>query len=405
MSDKNIGQPAEEVAASGKVTETINTADSDVVPPPVAASAPVPARSSSAIAWLAILLVLVVAGALGWFVWEQQRFAAGLSQRLQQLEVAAVNKAPGVESADLDARLSEGLGQLDTRWQGQFEAGLAELKSGIGELGGAASEHGQTIQTLQSQVANQRVELARIGATDREAWAVAEAEYLLRLANQRLIMARDAVAAEALLSNVDKILLELNDPGLHEVRAAVATDLAAVRAVPTVDIEGIYLRLSALLEQAGQLEIFQLQAQEQQLEQAPPPAPAEGWQGRLQTGYQAALAKLSDYIIIRRRDVPMQALIDPQWEGLVRQNLRMLLEQAQVALLSGNQVLYRESLRRAQQWVDEFFKSGGATARAMSGEIEQLVDLDIAASVPAISRSIQALDDAMKQRLQQGGEE
>ena len=45
--------------------------------------------------------------------------------------------------------------------------------------------------------------------------------------------------------------------------------------------------------------------------------------------------KLSDYIVIRRRDVPMQALMDPQWEGLVRQNLRMLLEQAQVALLSG----------------------------------------------------------------------
>ena len=65
-------------------------------------------------------------------------------------------------------------------------------------------------------------------------------------------------------------------------------------------------------------------------------------------GYEAALAKLSDYIIIRRRDEPIQALMDPQWEGLVRQNLRMLLEQAQIALLSGNQLLYRDSLERAQ---------------------------------------------------------
>jgi uroporphyrin-3 C-methyltransferase len=403
--DKNIEQVAEEIAASSEVTKTMNTADSEVARAP----APAPARSSAAVAWLAILMVLAVAGGLAWFVWEQQRVAAGVSQRLQQLEAAAVSKVPAIDDAELDARLSEGLDQLNTRWQGQLEAGLADLKNGMGDLGSESSQLGQTLQALQSQLAQQRVELARIGATDREAWVVAEAEYLLRLANQRLTMARDAVAAEALLSNVDKILLELGDPGLHEVRAAVAADLAAVRAVPTVDVEGIYLRLSALVEQAGQLKIFQVQAEDQQLEpapaSAPAPAPAEGWQGRLQTGYEAALAKLSDYLIIRRRDVPMQAMMDPQWEGLVRQNLRMLLEQAQVALLSGNQTLYRESLRRAQHWVDEFFESDGAAARAMSAEIGQLADLDIAASVPAISRSIQALDDAMQQRLQQGGEE
>ena len=85
---------------------------------------------------------------------------------------------------------------------------------------------------------------------------------------------------------------------------------------------------------------------------------------------------MSDYIIIRRRDVPMQALMDPQWEGLVRQNLRMLLEQAQVALLSGNQTLYRESLQRAQHWVGEFFESDEAAARAMAREITQLADVD-----------------------------
>jgi len=84
----------------------------------------------------------------------------------------------------------------------------------------------------------------------------------------------------------------------------------------------------------------------------------------------------------------------------VRQNLRMLLEQAQVALLSGNQTLYRASLERADHWVAEFFESDGTAARAMSREISDLEDLPVAVSLPDISGSISALDTVMRQRLQ-----
>jgi uroporphyrin-III C-methyltransferase len=97
--------------------------------------------------------------------------------------------------------------------------------------------------------------------------------------------------------------------------------------------------------------------------------------------------------------------MDPQWEGLVRQNLRMLLEQAQVALLSGNQTLYHESLQRSQHWVGEFFETDEAAARAMSREITQLQDQTIAVDMPDISRSLRALDEAIEQRVQQGGVE
>ena len=101
----------------------------------------------------------------------------------------------------------------------------------------------------------------------------------------------------------------------------------------------------------------------------------------------------------------MQALMDPQWEGLVRQNLRMLLEQAQVALLSSNQALYEASLERASHWVAEFFESDEAAARAMDREIRQLADLQVAVTLPDISGSLEALDRATERRLQQGGGE
>jgi uroporphyrin-III C-methyltransferase len=402
--DKNIEQVAQETAAADEaMRESSDAVEDETIPvaatvpaaAPSASAAQTPRKGSSVIAWLALLLVIALAAGGGWLLREQQGRDVLVTDRLQKLEVIA-----GQKQANLD-----GIGD---RLQGQLQAGLGTLESGMGELRGEVGDIGnessrlaQSIQVLEAQLAEQRAELARYSANDRQDWLLAEAQYLLRLANQRLIMAGDVKAAQALLSSADNILKELDDVGMHPVRAAVAADLAAVRAVPRVDVEGIYLRLAALIEQGDKLVIFQLPEPEQQ----PQRATADDWKERLRLGYQQALEKLSSYVIIRRRDVPMQALMDPQWEGLVRQNLRMLLEQAQVALLSGNQTLYRESLQRARHWVVEFFESDEAAARAMAREIDQLESLTVEVDMPDISRSLRALDNAIEQRVQQGGVE
>jgi uroporphyrin-III C-methyltransferase len=396
--DKNIEQVAQETAAADEALketgdavadETIPASDpAPAAPAAPAAVAPAPRKGSSAVAWLALILVIALAAGAGWVLREQQGAEALVSHRLQQLETTAAGK-----QANLDA--------LSDRWQGQLQNGLGRVETGIGELESEAAVLAQSIRALEAQLAEQRAELARYNANDRKDWLLAEAHYLLRLANQRLIMAADVNAAQALLSSADNILRELDEVGMHSARAAVAADLAAVKAVPRVDVEGIYLRLAALSEQGDKLVIFTLPERERQ----PAEAAADDWKSRLQQGYQQALQKLSSYVIIRRRDVPMQALMDPQWEGLVRQNLRMLLEQAQVALLSGNQTLYHESLQRSQHWVGEFFETDEAAARAMSREITQLQDQTIAVDMPDISRSLRALDEAIEQRVQQGGVE
>jgi uroporphyrin-3 C-methyltransferase len=340
---------------------------------------------SAGIAWLALLLVIALAGGAAWVLREGQAREAVLAQRMAVLETAAGQKQAN-------------LGELSDRWKQQLSSGLGGLKTDLGEQ---TAELTRGLQSVETQLAEQQRELARFSANDRESWLLAETGHLLRLANQRLVMAGDPVAAQALLHGADSVLRDLNDPSLHAVRAAVAADVAALRAIPKVDVEGIYLRLAALIEQADKLVIFQFQERAT----APSQEAAEDWRGRLRQGYEAALSKLSDYIIIRRRDVPMQALMDPQWEGLVRQNLRMLLEQAQIALLSGNQALYAASLAQAQQWVLHFQDSDTAAAKAIEAQIKQLATLTIEIPPPNISRSQQALDEAVEQRAQSGGEQ
>jgi len=342
-----------------------------------------PHGASSVVAWLALLLVFALAGAASWGLREGRDREAVLTQRVADLEVIARQK-----QSDLD--------ELGDRLQRESHVGLGELKAA---LASEAARLSQGLASVEGVLAEQQKELARFSASDRNSWLLVEVGHLLRLANQRLAMAGDPVAAQALLSSADTVLREMDDASLHTVRAAVAADIASLRAVPRVDVEGIYLRLAALLEQADTLVIFQLPEQPTQ----PLPEAAADWQGRLQQGYAAALTKLSNYLIIRRRDVPMQALMDPQWEGLVRQNLRMLLGQAQVAALSGNQILYTASLDRAQQWLAQFRESDEVTARAMAAEISRLLDLTVHVAQPDISRSLQALDDATRLRLQTGG--
>lgn len=342
-----------------------------------------PAKGSSAVAWLALLLVLAVVAAIVWGVKELQRKETGINARFAKLETIAMAE-------------DTGLADLGRQFETQMQTQVALLDSKRSEV---ETRHEKQLQAIERRLLVQREELARFGATDREDWLLAEAQYLLRLANQRLIMADDVVAAKALLISADGILMELEDVSLHEVRAAVAADLAAVRAVPKRDIQGMYLKLAALIEQADNLVIFQLPNEVGRA----PVEPAENWQQRLRQGYEEALLKLSDYVIIRRRDVPIEALMDPQWEGLVRQNLRMLLEQAQVALLSANQALFHESLIRANHWVGEFFEADEAASKALASEIAALGERDISVEMPDISRSLAAVDIALERRMQRGG--
>lgn len=384
MSDQEPKNNETPVESANTVQSTLASSAKDSSPPDSRAEA-ASGKASSGIAWLALLLVIALAGGLAWLVRESQSREIALAERVAQVEIASGKKETNLEAAS-------------ARWEQELSTSMGNLKTALSD---DSSQLSQRVAAVEAQLVEQRKELARFSASDRDSWLLAEVEYLLRLANQRLIMAGDTVATQALLGSADSVLRELDDARVHKVRAAVAADLAVVRAVPKVDVEGIYLRLSALIEQAGKLVIFQLPAREAQ---APQDA-AANWQGRLRQGYQAALAKLSDYLIIRRRDVPMQALMDPQWEGLVRQNLRMLLEQAQVALLSKNQTLYADSLGRAQHWVDQFMESDEVAARAIDAELLKLAGLTIAVPLPDISRSLQAMDDAIERRLQQGGDE
>jgi len=405
-------------------------------PVPSAGAAPAARSGSNAIAWLALLLVLFLAAAGVWALLEAQQRESQLRQRLQLLETEAGSDLSGVDEMsrnlqrqvelevaaaqtvlrgewqDQVERLREQTRQLDNgrdqtqRLQLDIDRRVSSLEEA---LAGAQQLFEQKLAALDSQLARQRARLDRFSGNDRENWLLAEAQHLMRLANQRLIMTGDTAAAEALLRSTDDLLREIDAADLLDVRRALAADMAAVRAVPRLDLEGIYLRLGALIEQTVTLAMFSLPAPGEKPAITEPainePAITEAgdWRDRLRLGYEKAREKLSSYVVFRRRDGPSEALMDPQWEAMLRQNLRMLLEQAQSALLSGNSRLFRESLQRARAWIDQIPGSDDEPAAvAMLRELEDLEATPVSVDVPDASETLRAMQAAMAGRKRDG---
>ena len=398
--------------------------ESEAAPPPnpepVAAPAVATSRSSAApIAWLSLLLVLVVAAGGFYLMLDMQRREGLMLQRVQGLESVSGQDTTTFDQMrdNLQRQIElevEGIKARQQRAEEDQQRAMARVESlatdSASRLGGDITrqisaleqsllEQQQRLAQQQQRLAEQQQRISDLTVEDRESWQLAEVQYLLRLANQRLIMTGDTLSAEALLRSADTVLRELDDQDLMKLRAAVASDLAAVRAVPKLDIQGLYLRLDALIRQTDALVLFELPERRSEATTVS----ADNWKDRLVQGYEVALQKLSEYVVVSRRDVPVETLMDPQYEGLVRQNMRMLLEQGQVAMLSGNELLFRQSLERAEGWVTQFFKSDEQAAVAMAEELRQIRDERVAVTLPDLSASLQALESAIKARLARSG--
>ncbi len=352
---------SKETASKDDVSNDTVTADS------VTAAEREPAAKKSGfaavVALLALLLALAALGLAGYQYQRGEARQAALQQSLSQLRA---------DQASLSALRSELQRDLDAQ-QRQAARALEPLQRQL-------QEQGQRLISLRSQ-------LEQMGKTDRSDWLLAEAEYLLRLANQRLLMGRDIKASAKLLASADAILIELDDSALHPVRAALAEESAALRTANEFDLEGRYLQLRAAAGQAAELQLYTAPGFE--ADAVDSPAVDERW-GEIGASAQRAWHKLSSYIRIDKRSEEFKPLLSGEQESLLRLSLQLMFEQAQLALLAGNETLYRQSLQRARDWMTRYYRMD-AKAEQLSGLLDELLAAPVHSEMPDLSRSLRAL--------------
>ena len=291
--------------------------------------------------------------------------------------------AQQAELGALKLQLAEAMGKLD-----QNNSKDAEQFSALGK---SQQQLQEALDALQHKV----LDLDDKRPND---WMLAESEYLVRMAGRKLWLEHDIVSAITLLGNADERIKALNDPSLMPIRKALAEDIAQLKGMPRVDREGLTLKLAALSDQIELLPLSTVSMPQAKAEpdQAVSANPDE-WESNLKKNW---VKFTENFITIRRRDGAVEALLSPQQEIFLRENLKTKLLQAQLAVYREQQALYTDSLEKAQRWLTQYFDTDNSATQYMQSELDKLKGEQIQFDYPDQFKTQAMLEQVLTERLQ-----
>ena len=334
-------------------------------------------RSASSYLWLLLgltVLLTIITGS--WFGWQQWQSLQSKMEQIEGLSVALDEQLQRSDSQDIAASNRE-LKQVEKN-----------------------QNLSQQMMDLQLQLNAQGARITELGSTTRTDWYLSEAAYLARLASQRLQTERSTKNPLALLQKVDSILVEINEAGMLAVRAAIASDITTLRLAGEIDVEGIVLELNALTAQIDQLSMIQFSVPVPDINQALDSNDSvngdvnstlsQRWSNLVDKFSQS----LGQLVQVKQRVEPIERVLSTSEESIVRNNLRLLLQQAANAALREQQTIYDLSLKRAQQWVAQYFQMN-SSVQVVKNRLIDLSGKQVVQQLPLIDGSVNALEAFM----------
>ena len=245
------------------------------------------------------------------------------------------------------------------------------------------------LNTLAQESYAHTQKLSDLGARSRNDWLLAEAEYLMHLANQRLSFEQDINSAEAMLTSADKVIAEINDPGLIDIRQALAAEIVSLQQVNHLDFQGLYLKLDAIISSLDTLQqsAFLRKDSTEIVAAAPPTTPTEN-NNQFMAIWSGIWKDLKQAVLIRRLDAPVEPLLAPEQDYYLKQNLRLMLEQTSLALIDKNTAIYQTSINKALSWIDQYFIQDDKAISELKNALIEMSSLKIDQTLPDISKSL-----------------
>lgn len=216
-------------------------------------------------------------------------------------------------------------------------------------------------------------------------WQVAEAEYLMRIANHRLSLSKDVQTAVAALKQADQKLLESGNPAFYQVREKVAAEISLLESLQLPDISGMAATLQSLANNVNQLKIAGLPESKQAGQASDNPERSER---NLDTLIEDSWQGFKELMVIRRHDQPVSAMLPPSQQYFLYQNLQLQVESARIALLRQENILFRSSLETANEWLGSFFDPKDAATQSMQQTLQEIQATNLNPVLPDISGSL-----------------
>lgn len=335
---------------------------------------------------ISILMVVALAAA-GFYFMQQLRAVQDVTHSQDNQKLLEIDKALNGLQQQLSSLQSQ-IANVNAEMTGKdnhFTQTLADFSNLHQErLDGTRKELETSIQLIQRQ----------LGKT-RSDWLLADAEYLLSVANQRLHLVGDVGTTREALEAADQRLRESGDSSVFKVREQIAKEIAALNTVVVPDIVGIYASIQHLQDAVEGLAVFLPHAGKQPEQSAPPEDLSEHGHEIL-----AQVAKqLQGYVVLRHTEQQVNAILTPEEAHFIKQQLKVRLEMIEIALVQQNDVLFASSIADAKQWLKKNFAENQQTEQFLA-KLSALESVQLKSQYPEIGGSLKLLKDISRLRLE-----
>ncbi|WP_394853411.1 uroporphyrinogen-III C-methyltransferase [Exercitatus varius] len=345
-------------------------------------------KGGAGLALLALLIALGV-GAGGYYFGQQE--VEKINQKLTALE-SQIGKTAAESASNTLPNIAQDNEQLT-----KLVNGLKTTDEKLAVLERSLSDKETALSALQTQVTNVA---SNMNAQPSE-WLLSEADFLLNNALRKLLLDNDVETSIALLKISDEVLAKVSEPEAKTVRAAINTDLKQLLSVDSVDQNAVMQRLSQLANSVDELVAMNVnfgddgsQAQDEQVSDD-----VTDWKNNLQ---RTATSFLNHFIRISpRTDKMTQALLAPNQDIYLRENIRLRLQIAILAVPRQQNELYKQSLETVAAWVRSYFDTETEVAKNFLKSVDELAEQSIYVDVPNQLSSLNALDKLLNKKPQE----
>ncbi len=335
--------------------------------------------SGNIIAMLALLIALAVAAAC-YLLWQQLNETQSIAKNASSSANTATSISDDIKNSM--AHLQNRLQQLEESLSQANNTGqmLQEFKQQLEELKSRQTTIQSTVDNLQTAANNNN---------NPSGWNISEALYLVNIANHRLNLEGDIDTAIAALKAADLRLKQTGDPGLIEARRTLANEINALNSINLPDINGIALSLDSLARSAESLIIPDIE-------------PSDSFKPGINVEKQAGSDwkdtansiwnEIKSLVSVRRGDDSSSPpSLAPDQRFYLRQNLRFKLEAARIALLRKDTAAFRNNLKIARDWIENYFVSDNAAAKNILDSLDEMQSIELKPALPDISASYKIL--------------
>lgn len=328
-------------------------------------------KNGTGLSLLALLVALGLGGA-GYYFGQQQ--TDEIQQKLTVLEAKLAQYSSVVTGDTTNSQVT------------QLEKAVSETQEKLNHFE-------QTVLSKEQEFATLRQQLAQVSqlaiAQQPNDWLFSEADFLLNNALRKLILDNDVDTGVSLLKLADETLAKVNNSEAMAIRSAINQDLKQLLSVESIDQNAVMQRLSQLANAVDELPVLNVNFGDEPNSDKLSDSLAD-WQSNAE---KSAISFLNHFIrITPKQGADRKELLAPNQDIYLRENIRLRLQLAIMAVPRQQNDLYKQSLEAVATWVRSYFDTSTEVTQSFLKSLDELAELSVYVDVPSQLQSLNLLD-------------